>query len=157
TPNLTETSPSWSPDGREIAFLRDGMGIYIMPSTGGVENRISPTGTWVVWNPDGRSLLIRDRDDEGPFAVFQVFLDGRVRRQLTHPRLGDGEWRFAVSRDGTRLAFSRVEPGAGDLYVSSLAGGETRRVTNWNQAPAGVAWSSDGRHLIYSRSDGLWK
>lgn len=157
TPNLTETSPAWSPDGREIAFLRDGSGIYIMPSTGGIERRISATGTWVAWNPDGRSLLIRDREGDGPFAVHQVFLDGRARRQVTHPRLGDGEWRFAVSPDGSRIAFSRAESGTGDLFIAPLDGGEPRRVTNWNEAPQGVVWTSDGRYVIYSRTDGLWK
>jgi hypothetical protein len=49
TPTLIETSPSWSPDGRQIAFLRDGSGIYIMPCGGGPEKKISATGTWVVW------------------------------------------------------------------------------------------------------------
>jgi Tol biopolymer transport system component len=157
TPNLTETSPSWSPDGREIAFLRDGSGIFTIASAGGGERRVAATGTWVVWSSDGKSVLVRDRDDDGPFAVFQVFLDGRARHQLTHPKLGDGDWRFAISPDGSRLAFSRVEPGTGDLYVASMAGSEPRRVTNWNQAPAAVVWSADGRELIYSRTDGLWK
>jgi len=157
TPDFTETSPAWSPDGREIAFVRAGQGVFIMPRSGGAERRVSVSGAWVDWVPDGKSVLIRDREGDAPYAIYQVFLHSLERRRLTQPRLGDGDWRFSVSPDGARLAFVRSEPGAGDVYVVSMQGGEPRRVTNWNDTPEAVVWSPDGRDLVYSRSDGLWR
>lgn len=157
TPDFTETSPAWSPEGREIAFVRAGQGVFIVPQSGGVERWVCTSGTWVEWAPDGRSVLIRDREGDAPYGIYQIFLDGLERRRLTQPRLGDGDWRFSVSPDGARLAFIRYEPGAGDVYVVSMQGGEPRRITNWNNTPEHVVWSPDGRDLIYSKSDGLWR
>jgi dipeptidyl aminopeptidase/acylaminoacyl peptidase len=79
------------------------------------------------------------------------------RRRLTRPQLGDGDWRFSVSPDGSRLAFVGHEhPGIGDVYVIPMQGGEPHRVTNWNGALGGVVWTPDGRDLIYAKG-GLWR
>ena len=86
TPEETETSPAWSPDARLIAYVRDGKGVFVVPQQGGAERRVSPSGTWVEWGPDGASVLVRDRDGGGPYGVWQVSLDTLERRQLTRPR-----------------------------------------------------------------------
>lgn len=54
TPYLKEITPSWSPDGREIAFEADGM-IYTQKRT---HHRKAVTlGSEPVWSPDGRQIL----------------------------------------------------------------------------------------------------
>ena len=89
--------------------------------------------------------------------MYQFVLQTGDRRQLTLPLLGDGDWRAAVSPDGSTLAYTRYESSnSGDLYVMPMQGGPPRRVTNWNARLGSVVWTPDGRDLIYS-NDGLWR
>jgi Tol biopolymer transport system component len=158
-----ETSPAWSPDGQNIAFVRDGRAIFTMSQNGGAERQVSSSGTHVVWAGDSRSVLIRDRDgDTGPFGIHRVFVDTRERVRLTQAPVGDGDWRFEVSPDGRTLAYIRYEKrGIADLYVMPMAGGEPRRLTNWNASLRGLAWTPDGREIVYSvdepAADRLWR
>jgi tricorn protease len=76
TRNLTNTSgsreknPTWSPDGKWIAYLSDKTGedeLYIIPQDGkGEEKRITTDGHCYrfapVWSPDNKRLLFADKD-----------------------------------------------------------------------------------------------
>jgi Tol biopolymer transport system component len=153
-----EFSPAWSPNGQEIAFVRADEGVFIVSQLGGPERKVSPSGSLVGWTPDGKSVLIRDQEGREPFGLYQVALDTLQRRRLTHPTVGIGDWRFDVSPDGSTLAFIRYErPAVGDLYVMPMRGGEPRRLTDWNAILRGLAWTPDGRDLVYSAMDRLWR
>jgi Tol biopolymer transport system component len=158
TPEIGENSPAWSPNGQEIAFVRQGQGIFTVQVAGGSEHRVSPSGTLVQWAPDGESVVIRDKEGDNPYALFQVFLHRVERRQLTHPHIGIGDVRFSVSPDGLNLAFIRAEhPGVADIFVVPMQGGEPRRITNWNSGQIeSVTWTPDGKELIYSNPR-LWR
>ena len=147
----SETSPAWSPDGHSIAFLRAGHGVFTMSQLGGAERQVSATGTHVAWAGDSKSVLIRDGErNTGPFGIYQVFLDTLERRRLTQAPVGDGDWRFEVSPDGKSLAFIRYEKrGIADVYVVPMAGGEPRRLSNWNATIYGLSWTPDGREIVY--------
>jgi Tol biopolymer transport system component len=73
------------------------------------------------------------------------------RRRLTQAPVASGDWRFEVSPDGRMLAFIRYEKnGIADVYVVPMAGGEPRRLTNWNAEIDGLSWTPDGREIVYS-------
>ncbi|MGB7761665.1 MAG: hypothetical protein WBL61_17670, partial [Bryobacteraceae bacterium] len=79
----------------------------------------------------------------------------------------------AISPDGATLAFVRQSPdraehdGEGDdangsdVFLSDLSGNKLRRLTFENASIHGIAWSADGRDLIYAASRGagekLWR
>ena len=73
TPTAAETSPAWSPNGRDIAFIRVGEGVFVVPALGGPEQKVGDSGSMVAWMPDGRSLLVRDgRPEAGtPYGIFR--------------------------------------------------------------------------------------
>jgi Tol biopolymer transport system component len=156
---VSENSPAWSPDGKEIAFARVGYGgqsipnpgVYVISLLGGPERRVSASGRHPKWTPDGRGLLIRDRSNKNrPAGIFLIDLKTHRSRQITQPDLGDGDWKFDISPDGSTLAFIRYEhPGVSDIYTVPMGGGEPARLTNWSSLMSGVAWSPDGREIIF--------
>ena len=153
TPTAAETSPAWSPDMRDIAFIRVGKGVFVVPALGGPEQKVADSGSMVAWMPDGRSLLVRDgKPGVGtPYGIFQIDRETFKRSQVTRAPSGIGDSAFAVSPDGRLLAFVRYErPGVGDVYIAPIAGGEAHRRTNWNSEISGVAWTRDGRNVVYA-------
>jgi Tol biopolymer transport system component len=58
----SEDYPSWSPDGKSIAFQRglDGSAIYVIQADGSGERRLSPVPGFDVtpsWSPDGTKII----------------------------------------------------------------------------------------------------
>ncbi len=162
----SEVDPAWSPDGHRIVFVReDGEhhGVFTMSQLGGDERQVSASGTHAAWGGDSKSVLIRDREGNvGPFGIYQVFLDTMERRRLTQAPMGDGDWRFEVSPDGTTLAFIRYgRSGIADLYVVPMGGGEPRRLSDWNASLYGLAWTPDGQEIVFSVEEAtasrLWR
>jgi Tol biopolymer transport system component len=160
------SGPAWSPDGREIAFVRDGPdnpGVFVISQLGGAEWKVSNSGTNVAWTPNAKALLVRDRESPAePYAIFSIALDTLQKRRLTRPPIPLGDWRFAVSPNGETLAFIRFGiPGLGDIYLLPIAGGEPRRITSVDGELNGLAWTPDGRDIIYDLDESggsrLWR
>src|SRR6185437_1522691 len=96
--------PSWSPDGRYIAFLRvspDHQWLLIVPALGGSERQIAEISSlqaaWEAdasvmhhigpsWSPDGKYLAIGEQSNrESSDAISLIAVDTGVRRKLTAP------------------------------------------------------------------------
>jgi Tol biopolymer transport system component len=120
--------PSWSPDGRMVAFTRNQLGwdVYRMNADGSAIRAISPEGgnCRPDWSPDGRRIaFVSDRAD-GKGDIWLVDADGRnpVRLTLsgeTHDY--DPSW----SPDGAWIVYQSARDKAGPWRLEAIpsAGG----------------------------------
>jgi Tol biopolymer transport system component len=155
-------TPTWSPEGR-IAFFGgpfDGMPeVYLVNADGsGLRNLTSEWGAdgLPVWSPDGRRIAFAStRSDQSP-GIYVMGADGKGRRQLTQ----DGAWPLWAP-DGKRITFLRSHPaptrpkrccqiGPVDVYVMNADGSRLRALIR-DAWPVGLAWSPDGRRIVFVR------
>ena len=160
-----EVAPAWSPDGREIAFIRSssaGSAIYVVPSMGGRERKLTdltdplPYDVDLSWSPDGRWIAFSEKTDEGrPFRIVALSLETLERTVLTSPPPATGgDFVPEFSPDGARVAFvRRVETlwGNNDVWVQSSDGGEPKPVTAGQfDVISDLSWTPGGEEIIFS-------
>ena len=169
-----DTAPAWSPDGKWVAFIREtaeSAAYYVAAPGGGEQRKLADAPRPVQaagrpsWMPDSAALAVTLKPDDKAQRIVLVPGAGGEPRALTDPPTGSpGDSQPAISPDGRTLAFLR-RPSAtaeGDIWVAPLAGGEARRITFDNAGVDGIAWTHNGREVVYasSRSIGsarLWR
>ncbi len=152
-------SPSFSPDGKSIAFISNLNGIpqvWTMPASGGFPKLVTafddPVG-FVTWSPDGKWLAF----NVAPGGGFneQIYIarpDGSELRRLTEGGKENnflGDW----THDGKYIFFSsnRRNPASTDSYLLDIKSGEMRMVAE-NKGTGGIdEISRDGRRAVVSR------
>jgi Tol biopolymer transport system component len=158
--------PTWSPDGRRIAFQSTTFGsfgggsnavdIFAMDADGSNVVRLTDDPGFALgpkWSPDGSRIAFsstRDGDEE----LYVMNADGSNPRRLTHnPGL---DQQPTWSPDGTRIAFTSdrdADPqiDGRDIYVMNAADGQGLvRLTNDPAYDAGPAWSPDGLRIAFA-------
>jgi Tol biopolymer transport system component/DNA-binding winged helix-turn-helix (wHTH) protein len=172
-----DTSPSWSPDGRVIALLRqtsapDTFDLLLVPPTGGREQKLTDVRSAVrmrraeatiAWAPDGLSLIVPHRaSDETPAHLVSVELHSADRRHLTQPPAGTlGDLHPAYSPDGSAVAFvRRASCCEYQVMLMQAAGGDEREIARRSYIGTtriGLAWLPDGAAVIWSFGGQLWR
>jgi TolB protein len=153
-------SPSWSPDGRQIAYVsfeKRKQQIYIVSVETGQRRLItdfSGINSAPSWSPDGRQLAVVLSKGGSP-KIYTVNLSNGNITQVTFGSSIDTEPRFTP--DGKSIIFTSGRSGNPQIYKLALTNGKIDRLTydgNYNARPS---YTPDQKHLIYfHRDEGLF-
>lgn len=150
-----DAHPSFSPDGRQIAFQspREGIhtNLYLMDADGANQRRItSHTGFagMPVWSPDGRFLAYQWTPDleAAKWRLMLLEIATGTTRQLTDGRAQDQVINWAP--DGRRFVFHSDRFGRNQLLTLTLDGAVQRLTTTAFDDRNG-AWFPDGSRVAF--------
>ncbi len=171
----------FAPDGKSIAFTGQYDGnteVYLMPSQGGVPERLSftptlarddvsdrmgPNNIVMTWSPDGKRIVFRSRMRSfNGFngQLYSISPQGAALTELPLPRAGF----CAFSPDGAHLAFNRVfrefrtwkryRGGmADDIWVYDFQTKETVNITEHPAQDIIPMWKGDKIFFLSDRDE----
>jgi TolB protein len=162
----TNSSPAWSPDGNQLAFMASVQGdpeVYVTDAFGRHMHRLTYTtgvSTSPTWNPKTGNQIIFVSDRDGLPDLFEMNSDGSNTTKIPLsaatgvaaadlPATGyvvDPAW----SPNGELLAFSWRRPaGNYDIYVMDLASHQLIELTRDSGENERPSWAPDDRHIVF--------
>jgi Tol biopolymer transport system component len=153
-----ENYPSWSPDGKRLAYQRDlnGSAIYVIDADGRGQFRLSPTPGFDVtpsWSPSGAQLvyvrlLAPPEPNQPSMTDIRIMnADGLGDHAVLANTLFSVEPRWSANN---QLVFMSLMNGSGDLqiYTINIDGTGLRQLTSEGNNGDPV-WSPEGTRITF--------
>lgn len=147
-----DADPVWSPDGKQVAFLRDNR-VWLMSASGADQHLLGLylAADSIAWSPNGKDLAVTSI----AYSVSRIAIMNIAGASYTWftPVTGPGQYQPAWSPDGRQLVYG--QSGQNALFISNLNGSGTRRLTTCSrpcQQDSEPAWSPDGSLIAFVRS-----
>ena len=167
-----QTGPTWSPDGRYIAYSSDRGGkfdIWVQQVSGGNPVQITkgPGQNWQPdWSPNGKYVAYRSEEGDG--GIFVIPALGGLERKIApfgyYPQWSPNSSQVLFQTDFTALGYNR-------LYIAQLDGSPPHEVlaeflaqnklwaasANWHPDGKRITiWAGSSPSLIFSPSPSFW-
>ena len=148
-----DSYPAYSPDGRQIAFVRyrsGKAGEVVMVADAHLRHpRAIGTGWQPGWSPDGKQLAFISKP-RSYLAVFVVNADGTGLRRITPWHLqanSHPDW----SPDGTRILFVGGPLDHGNLFTIVPDGTDLQQLTHFSGLTkmSTGSYSPDGKSIVF--------
>jgi TolB protein len=157
--------PTWSPDGRQVAFIAqretDGgveSALYIVSTAGGdpttLYASIEHPAFYLYWSPDSRYLSFLTQEDAG-LALRLASADGGQDARV----LGRGApfyWSWSPDAQEMLMHVGGARRLSEEAYLAILSNQPESQPDVLDDAPANFqapAWSPDGSRLLYASED----
>ena len=152
--HVWDSSPTWSPDGKTIAFAREYRAedgdmleqVWVMNADGTDQRQIKEIkGRSPEFMADGRLLF---QSKNGPSQISIANIDGSGITQLTHD--DSNNMSPKISPNGSQIAYLSNRDGNQEVYIMNIDGTNQIRITRNSIMEWDPAWSRDGSKVYFS-------
>jgi tricorn protease len=158
TPGIMERTPSWSPDGRTVAYFSDESGEYALhlrPQNGEGETKklaLAGKGAYYFnpkWSPDSKRIAFNDNQLNIWDLEIATGKLNKVDTDYFHELQRDFNW----SADSKWITFARTLPNRlHAIFVYSLEDGRSHQITDGMSDARKPAFDRDGQYLYFTAS-----
>ena len=152
-------SPSWSPDGKKIAYVSFESGnsnIYVQDITTGsrqlVESHPKGINGAPAWSPDGSKLAVA-LSFSGNLNIYVLDMASRQETRITSNNLAINT-QPVWAPDGQSIYFTSDRSGRPQIYQTPASGGTATRISFQGQNNQNVSVGYDGKQIAMVQGNG---